>query len=332
MKNILVYLLALILIVPGCSTGDLLMENGGQNEGYGDGIQKDRDISLWTVYWDTEDLDERLKALDYNIENISYFAAYFKENEGAFIPDKTSESFDIIREIYPDYGSYLTFVNDLVKTDGKSSLKDTQLLYDLFSSEESMDDHIYEILNLTISNGYDGVEIDYEAMKKDIHLWELYIRFLEKLYEEAAERDIKVRVALEPGFPENLSFPEGPDYVIMCYNLYGHGTKPGPKADKEFLFKMMAKSEKLPGGVSFAMASGGFRFYEGSVQQMTEREAAELAKIHDAPVQRDEDSQALYFSYEEDGILNHIWYADTQTLNYWFSIVEKHGTLSLWRL
>lgn len=332
MKSVLVYLLALILMVPGCSTGDLPMENGGENEGYEDGIQKDRDISLWTVYWDTEDLDERLKALDYNIKNISYFAAYFNENEGAFIPDKTSESFDLARERYPNHGSYLTFVNDIVKADGKSSLKDTQLLYNLFSSEESIEDHVYKILNMTISNGYDGVEIDYEAMKKDMHLWELYIKFLERLYEKAAERDIEMRVVLEPGFPDSLSFPEGPDYVIMCYNLYGHGTEPGPKADKDFLLKMAAKSEKLPGEVSFGIASGGFRFYEGNVQQLTEREAAELAKIHDAHTIRDKDSQALHFSYEEDGMVNNIWYADTQTLNYWFSIVEEYGTLSLWRL
>ena len=28
-------------------------------------------------------------------------------------------------------------------------------------------------------------------------------------------------------------FSEGASYVVMCYNLYGNGTEPGPKADLE---------------------------------------------------------------------------------------------------
>ena len=28
-------------------------------------------------------------------------------------------------------------------------------------------------------------------------------------------------------------FSEGASYVVMCYNLYGNGTEPGPKADSE---------------------------------------------------------------------------------------------------
>ena len=28
-------------------------------------------------------------------------------------------------------------------------------------------------------------------------------------------------------------FSEGASYVVMCYNLYGNGTEPGPKEDPE---------------------------------------------------------------------------------------------------
>ena len=28
-------------------------------------------------------------------------------------------------------------------------------------------------------------------------------------------------------------FSEGASYVVMCYNLYGNDTEPGPKADLE---------------------------------------------------------------------------------------------------
>ena len=30
-----------------------------------------------------------------------------------------------------------------------------------------------------------------------------------------------------------LEFSAGASYVVMCYNLHGNGTEPGPKADPE---------------------------------------------------------------------------------------------------
>ena len=30
-----------------------------------------------------------------------------------------------------------------------------------------------------------------------------------------------------------FSFSAGASYVVMCYNLHGNGTEPGPKADSE---------------------------------------------------------------------------------------------------
>lgn len=82
------------------------------------------------------------------------------------------------------------------------------------------------------------------------------------------------------------------------------------------------------------MATGGFKFYEDKVMQLTERQAVELANIYNSEITRDKESKALYFSYVESNTEYEIWYADYETLDYWFSIIEDWGKedygLSLW--
>lgn len=301
--------------------------------------ENNRKIVVWTTYWDTENLEKEIKKLSNNIEAISYFAAYFDENKQIFVPEEIDVTYNMIKEKYSeeDYGSYLSIVNDLIKEDGSSSLKDIELLYELLSTKNSMEKHIEEIINLVLNKGFQGVEIDYEGMKDNIELWNLFIEFIEKLQLETNKEGLKLRVLLEPSFPiDTIELPEGPEYTIMCYNLHGKGTKPGPKADKSFILNMIEKAEKIPGKKNFAMATGGFKFYEDKVEQLSERQAVELLNIFSSTVTRDKESKALYFSYVESDIEYEIWYADNETIDYWMNIVEKRVDddygLSLWKL
>lgn len=304
-----------------------------------DSTESKRVYTVWTTYWQTDNVLEEFNSMGSSIENICYFAAYFDENKKLFIPEETEETYTLIKGTYGDsnYGSYLTFVNDLLKPDGTSSLKDTELLYELFSNEETINAHIDEIMALTEAGGYQGIEIDYEAIRKDMTLWNLFVNFVEKLYQETLKSNIPLRIVLEPSFPaEELHMPEGPEYVIMCYNLYGYGTEPGPKADKDFLQELVQKMKSLPGKVNYALATGGFDFKEnGETAQITQKEAVELLAIYDIAPERDEDSKSLVFTYtDEEDIIHEVWYADSYTIGFWSSIIEQEGEygLSLWRI
>lgn len=336
LKKILAIVLLVSFLFVGCKNidieGDVEEIETIQNE-------KHRKISVWTTYWDTEDLEKEINKISNSIENISYFAAYFHKDGQLFIPEEVNKTYKMVNENYSkqDFGSYLSIVNDLIKEDGTSSLKDTELLYELLSSKNSMKKHIEEIIDMVLDNGYKGIEIDYEGMKENLELWSLFVDFLENLQIEADKENLKLRVLLEPNFPlDSIILPEGPEYTIMCYNLHGTGTKPGPKADKNFILNMVEKMEELPGKISFAMATGGFKFYEDKVMQLSERQAVELANIYNSEITRDKESNALYFSYVESNTEYEIWYADYETLDYWFSIIEDRGKgdygLSLWRL
>lgn len=295
--------------------------------------------SVWVTYWDLNNLEQELNARENSIDNICYFAAYFDAQEKLFIPQEITDTFAKIKNEYKtdNYRSYLTFVNDLLKTDGSSSLKDTKLLYTLFSSAECMNSHINEIIRMTTEGGFDGIEIDYEGMRSDMTLWKQYVKFIKKLYKAASAKDILVRVVLEPNvLADQLKFCKGPEYVMMCYNLYGYGTEPGPKANQKFLEQLVDKMKAFPGKVNFAFSTGGFDFAsDKNTKQISEVEAVTIKNQYGAVTRRDTDSNCNVFSYIDSlGVSHEVWYADQETIAFWYNTIKKYGNYgySLWRI
>ena len=337
-----------MLLLTGCAgrkkqmhtDGEMQQEASGFVGIQGNGVSTaKRNVHIWTVYWDNKDVLRRMEDLQQEVDGISYFAAYFDSEKKVFLPEEVKD----MKAALEDSGkrkSYLTFVNDLLKKEGGSSLKDKDLLYYLLSTKESRQAHISEVLKMTEQGGFDGIEIDYEAIKRDKELWKLFTSFVNELYGKAFERGLKLRVILEPGAPvEELDFVKGPEYVIMCYNLYGYGTEPGPKADESFLISMVQKGKALPGETCFAVANGGFDFVKksGEVEQISTEEAVlrQSQAEKNQVIRRDEKSGCKVYSYmDSKGREHEVWYADDETLNFWYGILEREGAkeLSLWRL
>lgn len=300
---------------------------------------KDLSLSAWLVYWDKEDVSVEIDYMKESLEEICYFAAYFDENNQLFIPEYISNLHLSLKPSLADKDiiHYLSVVNDKINKEGTSSLKDQVLLYDLLANKEDRQSHIGHLVNLCLENGYDGLEIDYEGFKNDEILWGYFLEFNESLYEELSTHDLKMRVVLEPSAPvENYSFPKGPTYVIMCYNLYGTHSGPGPKADRAFLESLSSKMDVLPGEPNFALATGGFDWEgNGSVIAITEKRAKELMEMYEVEAIRDDESYSLVFKYiDENGIEHEVWFADGTTLSSWINILKNKGNknFSMWRL
>lgn len=295
-------------------------------------------MSAWAAYWDADGAMEEIAGFGDRLESLEYFAAYFDAQNELFIPDEIAALREQVKQ--HDKGTfswpgYLTFVNDKLLAGGGSSLKDTGLLYTLLEEPGARKVHIQDILALTENGGYDGVEIDYEAIRGDRVLWGHFLDFITELSTEAARRGLLLRVVLEPGIPyEALSFPKGPEYVIMCYNLHGPGSEPGPKADDTFLLELIKKTADLPGKRNFAIATGGFDWAGTEAMALSYKEADALARQENAMQQRDAGSQAVTFSYNRDDRAHQVWYADSITLEHWENLIRGAGDfgISVWRL
>jgi spore germination protein len=293
--------------------------------------------SAWLVYWDSESSLDDIKALEGKLDSLNYFAAYFGSDDRLFIPDSIAKLRGQVAETFGDdrWDSYLTIVNDALMEGGGSSLKDTTLLYRLLENPQERSRHADEIISLAKGEGYDGIEIDYEAIKNDMTLWSHFIDFVGEVYQKTQDAGLKLRVILEPNIAfDRLNFSEGPQYVVMCYNLHGYNSQTGPKADDEFLINIIEKTASLPGKRSFAIATGGFEWIGGRPFAITEAVAAEISARESITPQRDGASGALFFTYKSDGHEKELWYADAQTINRWASLILSRGDfdIALWRL
>ncbi|MGI6175244.1 MAG: glycosyl hydrolase [Christensenellales bacterium] len=296
-------------------------------------------LTAWIVYWDTQSVVSEIEQVTHALSALYFFEAYYNADMLPVVPDQLSDHYEEIKAAFHShtFHYYLTVVNDWQDESGAFSLKDTALLQQLFTSENAMDAHAENLIELAIVNGYDGLEIDYEALRNDIQLWEKYARFLHILWEKAQETGLKLRIVLEPGAPfDQIAFPAGPEYAVMCYNYHGTHNGPGPKANPAFLKDIIQRSAVLPGETTYALATGGFDWdAESEVQSLTEKMAIALQQEKNATAIRDEDSQCLTFSYiDEDGERHEVWYADRTTLSCWIEIIlaQADSNVALWRL
>ena len=290
----------------------------------------------WYVYWDADVWDEfSLLNEKTELSAASMFSCYFNEDGQIYMPQGFSALRDIAEELtFPVM--YLSFTNDVQHNDGHATQKDPEFLRNLCSDVDRTEKTADAMLAMTKSMGADGIEIDFENIK-DPELWTDYIQFLELIWDKAQSEGFSMRVVLGVNTPvEYLDFPLGPEYSVMCYNLYGTHSGPGPKADADFLKRITEKFSKLQ-HVTYALATGGFEWDDdGAVTRSLTQETAEaLAEEFACKPGRDVSGGALYFTYQDNGKMFTVWYADAKTLAAWRKTileVEPGAEFDLWRV
>lgn len=263
-------------------------------------------VSAWIPYWDAQNAIDDFKNISKKVDSIENFAAYFDSDNSLFIPNENDEKLKEIKQISKEnnINVYLSVVNDHKNSDGSLTLKDKKVLSDLLSNEESRTKHINNILQVAIDGNYDGVEIDYERIDKDT--LNNFILFSEQLYKKLAEKRIELRIVLEPKeIFSTCKFVDGPEYAMMVYNLYDANSEPGPKADQEFISKVIKIMNNVPGKKWLAFATGGFDWEKDNKGiSITENDASELVKKYKIKPERDEKSGAMHFEYADEEKIN----------------------------
>ena len=296
----------------------------------------DMSRSAWIAYWDMNSGEKDLARLGKKVGKLVYFAAFFDELDRLFVPQQLQDVKNEQLRKKHHAETYLSVVNDKKNLSGSVVLKDTELLKRVLATDDLIDKHIADIIGLALKGEYDGIEIDYERVWKDEVVSKQFVKFVNRIALKARENNLQLRIVLEPNSPfASKQFVAGPEYVIMFYNLFGTHSGPGPKANKEFIDKLLGRIAELPGEKTAAFSLGGCIWgSDGKKQYITEQEAITYAKAYDATPRRDEASQSLYFQYENENVTYHIWYADVITLNYWQKLAKDKGikNISLWRL
>lgn len=294
------------------------------------------EVSAWITDWAFASGWEDAAQLP-GISALHWFAVYFDENDGFYTTPAWEQYFEDYRRLVsqvPGRSALITVVNDVWKADGTAVQKDADLISRLVASSDSRTNHMKGLLDLIVEMDADGLELDYE----NVHAadWGKYIQLIALLSDELLGMGKQLRVVLEPRAPiEKYDWPEGPEYVMMAYNLHGYHSGPGPKADIGFLKKLAARMGKMPGETVIALSLGGFAWSDGQVRALTEKEAQMLVQQFAVKPDRDEKSGARHFQYtDRNGQQTTVWYADHITLSRWISTLRELDIhkIALWRL
>lgn len=330
-KPMRMYLGVLVVgIILFCS-GGIYMHVWGQEN-----IQQGSANYAWVVYWDQDNGLQELDHVSQHLAGISIFAVSFDSQGNFFYPDNWGKFVQKTSRV-KGLTKFLTVVNDVFLETGNSLPKDKEILRLLFKDEQASLDHARKLVLLTKAGNYDGLEIDYEGFWKDPLLVQSYQRFLAQLTLEAEKNNMPLRIVLEPSVPfGTVTWPHGPEYVVMLYNLYGsHTTIGGPKADKKLIVKTILSMVNLPDEHSIALATGGCIWENGAKGHLiTEDEAVKMQKYLKGLPVRDMDSHVIHFQYLRGKTKGECWYADGETIRYWRSLVRTLGVknIFLWRL
>ncbi len=288
-------------------------------------------LNTWYVYWDQESIDE----VPSQIDTAILFAAYFDDAHQVYMPDNMVE----MNEKLQAYTGmrFLAFTNDILHEDGSVTNKSEAFLEELLLDQTIWKDVINQMIDETKKFGCEGIELDFENVRKIPDYWQAFVNFVTDLYARTEQEGIKLRVDLESTTPvASLSFPQGPQYMVMCYNLYGNHSEPGPKADFQFLSDIVHRFARLQ-DIHYAIATGGFDWNidSGEVTSLTFAQARSLHDEHPDHTQREDTSDAVHFSYSVNGQEHVVYYADEITLVSWAKqIMRINGgvaPIDVWR-
>lgn len=299
-----------------------------------------QNYSTWIVEWKlTEGLAE-MKRSDRLFSQLQVFAVYFDHRDNLLMREPLSDwkpedwSSWLKKNGSPEL--YLTVVNDIIGEDGRTDFKNPDLVERLLATRESRRQHITALLRMLETGPFVGLEIDYERVK--ISQWSAFLDFCTELNLLLEGLGKKLRVVLEPRKEcYAQDFPEGPEYVIMAYNLHGDHNGPGPRADAPFIRQLAGLCRKSMRSMPrIALAGGGYIWRgDGSVAQLTEQDAAKLAGEKKVVPARDAKTRYMVFSSPAEKSQNDIvWYADGETLAWLVraSLQEGFSRVALWRL
>lgn len=279
--------------------------------------------SAWCVYWDTDGISRFEEAGSYRQQIL--FACYYREDGSVYMPQNLKEmAEDAAARQNSEVRRYLSFVNDVLYEDGTAAQKEAWIVQKLLADPGRQAACAKEMLTVAKEAACQGVEVDFEKIRSEA-LWQSYLSFIQILQKLADEEQMVVRIVLGVDTPaEQLAFPEGPDYVVMAYNLYGYHSGPGPKADIAFVREQTRRFLILP-SLEIALANGGFDWdADGNVTEaLTVTQAKERAEQYACRPVRDEKSGALQYSYLAEDGWRTVWYADEQTIQIWADAVRE---------
>lgn len=280
--------------------------------------------NTWCTYWMSDKkVIQKLKQKESNLAVVNFYAAYYN-GENLYVPNEILQLYESSKTL--KFKKYITVVDDI---ENKSSDTKDTIIKQKLRNEETIKKHINELVTMVKQYQFDGIELDYQKVNDELELWPNYISLINKLYVALNKENKGLRIILNDETPlKTICLPNGPQYVMRCYDLFNATTKPGPKADRAYLESLKERTSNIK-DIEYALSIGGYDWGKEAVSISVE-EAEALAKKKQVEVKRDP-SGACYYQYIQSDTTHTVWYSDDKSIMSWQEMLDNKK-VSIWKI
>ena len=219
-----------------------------------------------------------------------------------------------------------------------------QLIADLLADPERADAHREALVDLALADGWDGIDIDYEALPPTAG--PQFIAFLTALGADLDEHGLDLTVAgparADDGDPGTLAYSyqllgEVADQVrVMTYDHSWSGSEAGPVAPLDWVSSVVDYAlGRVPADkLMLGLPTYGYDWVGTRGEVVSASAAVELADEVGAEPVWDETSASWTFSYGRDGEQHTVWYEDARSLRAAQDLAREAGLrgVAIWQL
>jgi len=234
----------------------------------------------------------------------------------------------------------------IANADPLTNRKDPQLAVSVLADPTTRARHIASILETIRSQGYDGIELDYENMPATLR--GTFTRFVEELSSALHANGRLLVVSLQPKVsePGGDNGSQALDYAalgatadlvrVMAYDYSWDASDPGPVAPLPWVERVItyAASQIPPDRLQLGVALYGYDWVDGRGVSRMWDELSQTAVNRGATIRWDGRSGSPWFEYVGRDGHHEVWFENAASLAHKLALIRHLGLagLAAWRL
>lgn len=301
----------------------------------------------WVPYWDHEAAWASFRQHKGEIDAVGLFWYVLLRNGSIGRYPHAIEDPALITEAQKNHVRVFAVIANLPTEDEKGDW-DPVRVEKVTGTAAARKKHIANILAIVRKHGFDGVNIDYEALKARQR--DAFSRFSEELaaalHKEGKLLGISLHPKMEEGNPRFSNGSEAQEWrrlarvadhlYVMTYGEHWETSSPGPIASSQWMEDVLRYARtQIPEGKLYAgVPLYGFDWSRGPAKGLTYGVVWRLLKTYASRIQWNSSAQESSFTYRQDGVTHTVWFEDRRSVNAKLGHLRRLGIsrVALWRL
>lgn len=307
----------------------------------------------WIPYWDQEVATQSFKENADKIDYISLFWYRIDKNGNLGAYKDAVEDKSIIEFAHSKNVKVLALVANL--SESGDGTWDHKRVDSVIASKEARKKHINDLINLVEKNNFDGIDIDYEALKT--YQKDDFSLFIKELSKELHKRNKILGVAIHPKTSENNPAEDNGSHAqdlrkigryadqlyFMTYLEHGAFSQPGPIGSLSWMEEVIKYGTyQIPKHKAYLgiglMGAQWTKNPDGSYtptnSEMSFLDILSRVNTYNLVPIWDEESKTPYLTFSESKKENIIWFENAESVKLRVDLAKRYGTggVALWRL